>query len=369
MLEEKGGRGFPYLVMMDAEGAVLAAHAGPRTVEGFAETLRRVRQQLETRKKAESGDVGARIDLLIDEVEGGRMKPEAARAKLAELGKPTPEQEARLNAALATGEVMEVMQAAGPGMRTVEGQRAIAQKFYEMKKAGRVPTDERASFPFWNGVADAAQRAGDVEVYEECLKTFSAKLAGNPAAAPALARYAAVLADLRRVRELGKQGAAGDAGAAQDALILQVDLDQVKVAEAEAKLKGLGELSAERQARWRGVCADHEVQEIVTAGGQPQSQQEAQERQAQWAAKFLAMKQAGRIPVKDQAATAFWSLLADLAEKTKDVGLFEEAFGGLSGLMGKMPRGAEMRKQMQEKLEALKAAAAAAGGGGGAPAK
>ena len=77
LLAKKGGQGFPYLVFLDAEGEVIAAHEGEQTVAGFREGLGKARAFLDLRKKAEAGDKAARFQVLETRYGQGTLTSEA----------------------------------------------------------------------------------------------------------------------------------------------------------------------------------------------------------------------------------------------------------------------------------------------------
>ena len=66
LLSEKGGRGFPFLVFMDAEGDVITPQGYDKfTVEGFQETLDKVNDLFRLEKLVEGGDKSAETPLFI----------------------------------------------------------------------------------------------------------------------------------------------------------------------------------------------------------------------------------------------------------------------------------------------------------------
>ena len=64
LLQEKGGTGFPYLAVLDADGEVIAPHNGARTVEAFAKTVAAAAKYQGLKKRFESGDQEAAADYL-----------------------------------------------------------------------------------------------------------------------------------------------------------------------------------------------------------------------------------------------------------------------------------------------------------------
>ncbi len=158
LLQEKGGRGFPYLVFLDAEGNVIARHEAERTVERFQATRSRAEAFLELRKKAAQGDRAAKIDLLAARAELQPITLEAAKAEAAALGALSPEESAKLEPAFLSLEVRGILM-------TREG---AGPKLVELWKAGRVPTGGVAR-GFWSGLASQAIDSKDRALLADLL--------------------------------------------------------------------------------------------------------------------------------------------------------------------------------------------------------
>ncbi|HYE99522.1 MAG TPA: hypothetical protein VEJ18_11455 [Planctomycetota bacterium] len=178
LLQEKGGQGFPHIVFMDADGNVLAEHAGPRTADGFAKTGEAARTFVALREKAAKGDPTAKADLLVQQVKMGHVTADAAEKQAAELTL-TPEQKTALEGAVADARVMEIAR----GVRSNEQAKEAGKKFLAMHKAGKAgPSSEEAAQPYWIMLMMAAEETKDVEAFETGLKTLKAKFGDNPRA-------------------------------------------------------------------------------------------------------------------------------------------------------------------------------------------
>jgi hypothetical protein len=158
LLQEKGGRGFPYLVFLDAEGNVIARHEAERTVDRFQATKARAEAFLELRKKAAQGDRAAKIDLLAARADLQPMTLEAAKAEAAALSALSPEESARLEPAFLSLEVREI----------VMSRETSGPKLVELWKAGRVPTGGIAR-AFWSGLASHAIDSKDRALLADLL--------------------------------------------------------------------------------------------------------------------------------------------------------------------------------------------------------
>jgi len=177
LLQEKGGTGFPYLIFMDAEGNILAKHDGSRDAAGFSETGKKVSGFMDLRKKAEKGDKATKIDYLIAQLELEHVKPDEAEKRLKELGKPSKEQQAKLDSALANAAVLEIAKS----VKSKEGVIGAGKKYLEMHKAKKpVPSSERAFQIYWIWMMDAAEGLKDAATYETALKALKARFGDLP---------------------------------------------------------------------------------------------------------------------------------------------------------------------------------------------
>ena len=140
----------------------------------------------------------------------------------------------------------------------------------------------------------------------------------------------------------------GDKAAEIDYALAQLELGQIKAAEATGRLKGR-KLTKEQQAKLDTLVAAAEVQEIMaTITPEPETQTAA-------AKKFLEMKKAGKpAPEDDQLFQVYWILMMNLAESQREVALFEECLTALKGRFGKLPQAAAFLKAKDEALKKLK---------------
>lgn len=200
LLQEKGGRGFPHLVFMDAEGNVIATHDGPRTVEGFEAAGKKARTHVELKKKADAGDKGARIELVIADLDAGRIKTAEADKKLGELGELSPEQKKALEAAKANADVRELHEKHKPtDPASAEKARVeVGKELLERKKAGKpAPTGEQEFQMYWFGLLRYAEHEKDAALYEEAFKAIEGKFGKEPQAKAALAKMRKTLERLK----------------------------------------------------------------------------------------------------------------------------------------------------------------------------
>ncbi|HYC77815.1 MAG TPA: hypothetical protein VEI02_09325 [Planctomycetota bacterium] len=168
LLTEKGGRGFPYLVYMDADGGVLGSPAG-RTVAAFDEGLATAQaakaKRADLEKRAASGDKNAAAELLEDDLKSGRCDADAAKKRMAAMSGIDPAVKARLESRLLDAEVSTIVgKAKGP-----EDLPKIAEELKALKAAGRVPTGDSAQ-TFWSVLFQASLKAGDAKGAEEAIE-------------------------------------------------------------------------------------------------------------------------------------------------------------------------------------------------------
>ncbi len=142
----------------------------------------------------------------------------------------------------------------------------------------------------------------------------------------------------------------GDKAAQVENALAQLELGQIKAAEAKERLKGRT-LSKEQQAKLDGLASGAEVKEILETVTQDEETQNAA------AKKFLAMKKAGKpAPSDDRLAQPYWILMMNCAEDEKDAALFEECLKALKARFGDNPRAQNFFKAKEEALEKLKEA-------------
>ncbi len=171
LLGKVGGRGFPHVCVLDADGGVLATHGGDRSAEGFAKTAGKAMEFVDLRKKAESGDKTAKIDYAILRAEMGRLTVAELHGELSALGKLSPAQEKALGGVLANARFDEIQKT------------AVGEKCAGMLAQGQIPADEQKRGSFWLQIMEYADFRNDATLYEQALEGAKAVYGGNPQAA------------------------------------------------------------------------------------------------------------------------------------------------------------------------------------------
>lgn len=192
LLQEKGGRGFPYLVWMDADGNVLAKQ-GDRSVEGFQKTHKTLTDFLALEAKAAKGDKAAGVDALLAGLELGRYDADQAKEKIAGLGKIPADKQKLIDGMLVNLEVDAVM----ADVRSQEQAIEAGTKFLVMEKAGRVPTG-RTAWAFYSVILEVHADNKDAKTYEATLGVLRKLLEGERNAARILKRYEDTLEKLKQ---------------------------------------------------------------------------------------------------------------------------------------------------------------------------
>lgn len=140
----------------------------------------------------------------------------------------------------------------------------------------------------------------------------------------------------------------GDKAAQADYAIAQLELGQIKAAEAKERLKGR-KLTKEQQAKLDGLVSSAEVKEILATVNQDKATQMAA------AKKFIEMKKAGKpAPADERNFQVYWILMMNCAEGEKDAVLFEECLKSLKGRFGDNEEAQGFFKSKEEILKTLK---------------
>ena len=189
LLSKMGGRGFPTLLWLDAEGEQLASQ-GDRTVAGFRKTGDALiaLQKLEKADRTEEQEV----EYFLARVALGQMDLAAAKEAAKKL-KANDELAAQIDAALLNLEIEDTMK----NVRTRDDAAAAGKAFAKMVKDGRAPTDKGVNTAqFWMMVSEHAYDESDAKLFEQCVTQIKAALGDNK-------RYARVFQMLnQRLEEL-----------------------------------------------------------------------------------------------------------------------------------------------------------------------
>jgi hypothetical protein len=161
-LREKGGRGFPTLAFLDAEGEVLAKPA-QRSVASFSNTADALKTYDRLAYKAKAGNKTAQVDLFIADLDLQKISDlEAAQERLATLPPRSQAQAKRIDSHMLSWEILAIIRDRGKAKKR-------GQIFYEMWQQNRITTGRYAS-SFWRAVMVHADKIGDAKALEQALK-------------------------------------------------------------------------------------------------------------------------------------------------------------------------------------------------------
>jgi len=192
---EKGGRGFPYLVWLDADGKVLAPQ-GDRSTAGFQKTYEQLATYLELKKKAAAGDAAAGIELALIETELGIIDFGELESKL--QGKRlSKEQKARVDLLEVEAGVKDALALLRAGRGKPESMTAAGKALYKFQKQGRAPESKQGRTIFFNILARYGQQTKNVVLMESSVKALDEIYKDEPRAKRFLAGLHKSLAALK----------------------------------------------------------------------------------------------------------------------------------------------------------------------------
>jgi hypothetical protein len=174
LLGKKGGGGWPYIVVMDADGNVLSVHEPEsretfRKTAGFRATVADARATAnkleELRKAAKGGDKDAAADLLGLQIELAHLDAAGAKKQLAAIRGLPKERFSELDRKVVALEVNEIQTSATEDEAT---HYAAGKKFAAMVEDDRIPPDDEALY-FWYFVSVYAEKEKDADLYGKAL--------------------------------------------------------------------------------------------------------------------------------------------------------------------------------------------------------
>ena len=175
LLGKVGGRGFPTIAALDADGNVIGHLRGQRNVSGF-EGLMSSAKETSTQlrnlaQKASKGDAAAKLELFEKKLQLKHFDFAAAQAAYKALGKVSDDVKKRIEAQLAGLEVASIFAKVKPNKKS---QIAAGEKLAAMVKAGREPKGRMERLNSWFLISMWAESTKNVEMFERAYKTFKA---------------------------------------------------------------------------------------------------------------------------------------------------------------------------------------------------
>ena len=309
LLKEKGGTGFPTLLILDEEGNILARQ-GERTVAAFETTLKAVLDLRALEQKAKAGDTSGTADIVLAKLTLGSIKKlDEAKAALAAAGKLAPEQRKRADGLLLALEMNELAtEARKPGSGIDLGARCA-----EWFTAGKIPSGDATMF--YTSIMTHAERTKDPQLFERAFAGYKAMRGNDERFKVFYATSESRLARLVRFAELTKKAKSGDSQAEFDLLLLRIEMGEVTADEAKAAIAAAKVGEAEKKAAEPWLLG-FEVRDMLEAAHTPAEREAVQKRLAE-------MFVAGKVP-KTQSQVFFMNVLMH-AERSKDTDLLAKA--------------------------------------------
>ncbi|MDP7062981.1 MAG: hypothetical protein QF489_08655 [Planctomycetota bacterium] len=165
LLREKGGRGFPTLMFLDAEGEILGEPGG-RDVASFDKTLGALMAIKDLEKRIAAGEKNLDDDLFMAQLAMGQFKTvKEIEEKAQSFKKLTEEQKSTIAKAIVAKKVEEAMNNMERGP---DGQAKLGKKFKAIYDEGIYPEGDMEG-PFWGFLMEYAESEGDAKTMEVAL--------------------------------------------------------------------------------------------------------------------------------------------------------------------------------------------------------
>ena len=204
LLSEKGGRGFPHLVMMDDAGEVIGVHNGPRNAEGFKKTGEGAQRYVELRAKAQKGDEAAKAEYLLLRMELGLIEYADAEAE-AEGVKLSPEQQKKFDGLLLDLEVNLMFESLRNEADPQAKMKELGKLWLEKSKKGQLPVGEQAFLMFHMMIFQYCEGTKDVAGFKSALANMEGRFGQSEDP-----RYQQMMGSLRDTLKELEGGAGGE---------------------------------------------------------------------------------------------------------------------------------------------------------------
>jgi hypothetical protein len=183
LLGKKGGRGFPYLVALDAQGDVIAKLKGGRTIEGFRAMMADGAKFVEVRGKPKK-TLDDEIFLLGHDIAMGNADLEKAKARAAALKGLNDAQKKQIDGQILGLEIQAAMPRGAKSAEEAKPRMLAAGKtFAEWWAKGREPVSEEAIGNFYSLILDHAEAQKDAALFEKALGKLRDQFGSNAQAA------------------------------------------------------------------------------------------------------------------------------------------------------------------------------------------
>lgn len=305
LLREKGGTGFPTLLFLDADGAILA-HQGERSVAAFERTASALQELRSLEAKVAAGDTSAAPGIVLAKLElGAYTTRAAAEAALAAAGKLDEAAAKRAEGLLLKLEFAEIVAAARkPGAKVDLGATCA-----EWLRAGKIPAGDTATF--YTSIMTFAEKQRDAALFATA-RDANRKARGNDE------RFRVIFAteDLRlarlvRLAELAERAKSGDPKAEFEVVLTRIERGEL---DKEAALAAIAatKVDATTKATAEPWLLGYDVKARMATA-------RTQEQRAELQKECVAMFRAGKVP--RSACQPFFMNVLLAADQAKDTEL------------------------------------------------
>ena|SRR5688572_7326876 len=178
LLDEKGGTGFPYVVVMDAKGEVLAQVPWKeRTVDGFRKTLKAAGEYSALAAK-EKRTPAEEMKLLRLQHEMHKVEDAAARERAIAID--VTDEAVKKDRDAFVFQIDVAAELKGKNLREAPARLALGKTFSEWWAAGKEPTEDDLAQPYFILMLDFAESGRDVALFEKALGRLRERFGSLP---------------------------------------------------------------------------------------------------------------------------------------------------------------------------------------------
>jgi len=194
LLTEKGGQGFPYLVVLDAKGDIIGKPSG-RSVDSFAACVKAANTFATLSAK---GDLSKaeKVELLIAKIGLGKLDFAKAKAERESIGELGAEDAKTVDDALVDLEVLDTLKTSAP--KSPQDAAALGKTFHAMYQKGARPQGDQAYQAFYMLIIRHAEAEANPEMFEIGLNAMKEKYGKMKQAAKFFQDQEKKLAELKK---------------------------------------------------------------------------------------------------------------------------------------------------------------------------
>ena len=151
--------------------------------------------------------------------------------------------------------------------------------------------------------------------------------------------------EVRDFLKLVEKAEGGDAKAATEAFIRQLELEWFEIEEARTRRAALEKVSSKQEKRIAQLLIDTEVRTVARGAGRDAAARQAAGKH------FREMLEEKQVPENPSQLYSFWTMIADHAEAQKDRKLFKKAVAYYDKTLGDDHRYRRTLKMLEERLK------------------